>query len=350
MGDDIFELFEGLQLEGAKDDNIPTGEVEDKVVEKEENNDAEPQDDGDDFPIGEVEEEAVIDTKSIYEALLSEDLLEVDDDFKFDGSVESLKQAQKATLDKQRNLAMKSLLEDLDPKIKDIVKYNLNGGTDFKQFLEEVPLIEAIEQETFLSEKGNQVLVIKELYKKTTTFSEEKIDRLIAQADKEGLLLEEAESAKEELKTLFEQQRTQKASAQEAAKKEQEQIALETMRRINSKLDSAEYIKEADKSKLKAYMFNTTRKKGEESAATEFSRTLKQITEKEEHLIQLAYILKDYSTEKGIDLTKIEKVGEKKSYKELRDKIDNVTSAKVKQQGGASESKPKFNWKEYLGE
>lgn len=72
--------------------------------------------------------------KVYYQFLTESSLLEPNEDFKFDGTVESLKEAEKQTLQNRNANAYKALWTSLPDEFKGLLEYASNGGTDLKSF------------------------------------------------------------------------------------------------------------------------------------------------------------------------------------------------------------------------
>lgn len=171
--------------------------------------------------------------------LVEEGLLPNIDLGKFDGTVESLLEAQRV-YDQQRFESFKE--STLDPRVK-WLQDNLEQGVPFQKLLEldnQTVSINSITEEALSENEELQKDILRQYYSETTNFSTQKIDKMIERLETIGDLGTESTNSLQELKTLIaakEQKAVEDArAAKEAAVKQQEQ-ALNQFRETLNKTD-----------------------------------------------------------------------------------------------------------------
>jgi len=140
------------------------------------------------------EEDDDIPIDGYYNFLKEYGVLDVPEDFKFEGTPESMEEAMEVT---KRNMTAKvsqAIWEHLPDDFKPLLEYGLNGGKSLQEYLRayntEVDL-----ENIDLSEEVNQKAIIREYYKQTTPKNDEQIERMLTRLESMGGLDEEADDA-----------------------------------------------------------------------------------------------------------------------------------------------------------
>ena len=160
--------------------------------------------------------------------LVEEGLLPNIDLEKFDGSVDSLLEAQRQ-YDLQRFESFKE--STLDPRVK-WLQDNLEQGVPFERLLEidnQKLTVDSITEESLSSDEDLQRDVLRQYYSETTNFSQEKIEKMIERLETIGDLKTESNNSLQELKTIIKQKedavlQNAKLERENAIKQQQETL------------------------------------------------------------------------------------------------------------------------------
>ena len=280
-----------------------------------------------------------------YNALLEYGALDVPEDFEFDGSKEGLEKAFELS-DKNKNAKLAAdLWEHLPEDFKPLLQYALNGGKSLDAFLETFKEVDYSQLD--LTDENNQRKVLYDYYRSTSSYSEEKINRMINRLADIGDLEDEAVDAVKELVQYKEQQKEQllaEAANQEQAAKEATKKQTEELTKL---IETTSLIGDERKNRVKAFMFNPIKENGQYT--TQLNQTMSAITTNPEHLIQLADILADYNPSVGFNFDRLErksKTKDTKSFKDLLDqKLDPKTGLKGSNKKVINED---FDWDGFL--
>ena len=347
--DDLIESPD-LSIESGKDKNIVDLSVVSPVTsEKEEQ--TEPELEQEHKPFDRTKSEDVLDVKAkpegqttdkdeesithkYYKFMKESNLLLVPDDFEFDGSTEKLEEAHETTLASMQQMAFSAIMERLPEQLQSAVQYTLKGGTDLEGFLKR-------ENGFNVDTESGQIAIIKHYYKTTANWDDAKIERYLTKVDEQEIA-SEAASIKEELDELEAEGRKQKVLAQQEAEKAmaEQQKAVQT--KISDTIVQAGFIEDKRKSPLKNFIFNAVRK--EDGKATDFQRVLNQIQTNPEHLVQLADLLMDYDSKKGLKYERFQKKATTKVTEDLKSKLEQVVSKKISSIGETKE----IDWTKFL--
>ena len=212
-----------------------------------------------------------------------------------------------------------------------MLEYALSGGKDVTKFLDAVqPKLELEKLDVTQAEDQKQIL--RQYYRKTTKYGEDRIEKLVDKAALTDSLYEDAAEAFEELEQITEAEVKQLA-IEEQRRKQEEQQKEEKLRKVYAEtIDKVEFIPKERKNKVKAYLFNV--QVYDDQPDTQFNRTLKLISNNPEHLVQLADVLMSYDSKKGLTLDRIAKVESTKATKSLKDKLQAITQPTKKLLGG----------------
>jgi len=158
----------------------------------------------------------------------------------FDGTSDSLKEAM---IDEVFGL-VEEYKSSLPDRLKTLID-NYEEGVPFEKLLEldrNKTNILSIDKDTLLEDTDLQKNVVKEYLKKTTKFTDKKIDSLIEKYEDSGDLESEAESNYDELKSLLDED---ERLAKEAAEKERKSADAErtrTITELNKKITESKEI------------------------------------------------------------------------------------------------------------
>jgi hypothetical protein len=153
----------------------------------------------------------------------------------FDGTAESLTTA----MSKEIDFGINSYKEQLPDELKKIIDYYEEG----------VPLMNLLEIQDrrvqYKSINDNQIAedknlakaILKDYYKQTSQFSEEKIDKLIQRSDDLDELTDEAKSSLKELITLQDEYERQELEDAKEFKLRQEKLRTESLNELKNKID-----------------------------------------------------------------------------------------------------------------
>jgi hypothetical protein len=280
------------------------------------------------------ETDSIQENKGYFEFLKSNNLLLVDETFEYDGSEEQLAEAKNQTIHNYQKLALDAIMDNLPEDFKNILTYTLQGGTDYKKFLE----TPAFDDTTI----EGQSEIIASYYKNEMQWSKDKIDKFISKMDEEEIA-EEALELKEKIK---EKQSilVQKAIEQQVEAQKQDEIErAKKVQEITASIETAGFVDVKRKSPLKNFIFNPVRKS--DGMHSEFQRVLSSIQNNPSHLIQLADLLMDYDKAKGLAYERFEKKAETKLTQSLKENLNKTIKAKVGQIKGSDEP---INWAKFM--
>lgn len=291
------EFFEGEELEeGQQNDPIePT--QEDEITQ---------------------DEPAPIDVeyiKQYYSNLTDLGIIKTPEDFEFDGTVDKMEEALELTKNSLYQEAVKNLEEKIPDDFKALLKYALAGGKSIDAYLSAYANNDILELDTTVVE--NQRKILAEYYKEFTSYSSEKINKMISRLEEMGDLDEEVDDALTQLQQLKQQRKNELVELAAAEELERKQRAQEERETISGIIDNTTNSVER-KAKMKDFLFGPI--KQDNVISTKFSTTLRNIYSNPEHLTQLVEILLDYDPKKGLILDKVEnrvKTKGVKTFKEI---------------------------------
>jgi len=280
---------------------------------------------------------------SYFEFLKENNILSIEDDFKFDGTPEKLQEALDLTKNKYVTQAYDALLDKLPEQGKALLSYFYNGGDDLQDYLKayDAPTTASLDVTT---EAGQREAVF-QWYKATTSHSDERINKFIARLELDDSLESEAASAIEELKTIEAEKSTELTKLAQHKKAQQEKQYREERELLQKIIPTI--AEKPRQPKLESFLFNQI-KRGDE-VKTPFNFTLAQIGNTPEHLVQLADILLDYDPAKGFNMSRFEQRASSKNVNNLKDIIEQKLSPKSKlSSSSTSLVKEDFDWNEFL--
>jgi len=159
--------------------------------------------------------------------LVAEGILPELDLEKFDGTAESLLNAQTQRLQNEIYAGIEDYKNGLDPRVK-WLQNNMEMGIPLEDLLKidrAKTQYNDMSEESLIDNEDLQKSITREYYKRSTKFSDSKIDKEIERLSQLGELEDESKGALTELKTLIAQQETQiqqEAQAEEEAYRQQQ--------------------------------------------------------------------------------------------------------------------------------
>lgn len=320
--EDLLDFEEFSKTEDV-DDPAPLDEPDTPEPDSTNNDFDEPEPtatDEDDSELVEVD----LDLEKYYKGLSGYGLLDVPEDFEFDGTEEALEKAFEVSDARKTEKLAASLWERLPEDFKPLLSYALNGGKNLDSYLNAyaTPSItkEQLDDDTSLQRK-----VVEEYYLRTSTHPKERIERMIAKLEDRGDLYEEALDALDELDNLREEQ---KANLIAQAKTEEEARQLEAQKQIeklNHTIEKAEFLEDSRKNRVKSFVLAPIKVAGK--TTTQFDNALEQVFNNEEHFIQLADLLADYNPNHGFNLDRLKKKLKTENNKSFKRLLDETLSS-----------------------
>lgn len=281
--------------------------------------------------------------KAYYEALKEYKLLDVPDDFEFDGTEEGLEKALEAT---KNNISQKVIAEvwnALPEDFRPAFQYALQNKVSFKEYLD--IFVEQDLDKISTDTPEAQKAILTRYYNETSSFSPEKIKSLISKLEKDDSLEEEAIEALVYLKNLSEEKKTEflnrKKAEEELSAKQRKERTDELISVIDKTVED-----KTRNSKLKSFIFNPI--KVNNTDTTSYLYTFQNIMSNPEHFVQLADIMADYDPKTGFKLERIAaqvKTSKNSSFrKSLSEKLDGLPAAK----GSVKNANTDFDWDSFL--
>lgn len=279
-----------------------------------------------------------------YEFLREQAVLNLPEDFEFDGSPEKVEEALLLTKERTKEQIKQSMLAQVSPELHPALEYILDGGKSLQD------VIAAYNEPDFdnadLDNEEHQRAILFEYYSQTSNYTPEKINKIIDRLSPEDLA-DEARETVDELKQLAaERKATLAQQAKLEREAEQARIQKET-EKLTSLIDESKSFDEARKNRLKTFMFVPVN--NGQTRATQLATTMQQVTSNPEHLIQLADILADYNPKSGFSMDRIKKQLKTQTNQSFKDYLHSKVDPKSQMKGGIQQ-KPEndVNWDEYF--
>lgn len=280
------------------------------------------------------------DITKFYSFLTDNEYFITDEGFKFDGTPETFEEAFLQTRKNLKKEVAKELSDKISPALKPVIEYALKGGSSLDEFINQYNSFDY--DNLNLSSEEVQKAVIRQYYKESSNYSDATIERLINRLgeDLEATAYETVQELKEAQEKRLEDFKKQ----QELQENDYLNKVNEIRSSISKSIEDSEYFESARKPKIRAFLFNETRK-GKE-VDTEYNRVLRQISSNPEHIAQLADILMDY-TPKGFSLERLKSKTKTEINKSIKEQLS--TKNPIKNTGRpSSKSNKDFDWEEFL--
>jgi len=289
---------------------------------------------------------SAVDLKEFFTTLKDSNYLTVPEDFTFDGTTDSLAEAIDLTYESFKKSAQESLLNSLDEDSRLALKFALTYKKPIYSFYEETE-VEPFDFSTIdLDELENQQEVVRTYLKKTTAFSDNKIENQIKSLSQSGEIVSEA---KEYLGELIAFQKKERQELNNKIEQQRQKGRDDLLKWKEDRVNIIKSYKDADdarKAKLKAFVVNEVYTDRSKAPVTELVQVLRMINNNPEHYVQLADVLMDYSPEKGIDYDRLTKRLNTKITSSLKDKLDD-TAIVPKGKQIRKKIEEEFNWDEW---
>lgn len=259
-----------------------------------------------------------------YEFLSGQGLLSVGEDFEFDGSVEKFQEAVEKTKENSTLAGAEAIMNALPEDFRLVVNYALSGGTDINEVVSQMNNSFSLEN-LDLEKVEDQKAALERYYKKTTRFSDKKIQKNIARLIEDEESEEEAEYAFEELKKIDKEEKTQLIQTQ-ANQKKVEDAALQQA--YTGFVDMTKANKGWSGKRKQAIIDSiwTVGKYGK-SQSSYFDHIDSQVKSNPEHLAQLADIYLDYDPSKGFGKSKrVKQKNKTEVVSNFREQLNNALS------------------------
>ena len=249
-----------------------------------------------------------------YSLLSSQGVLDVNDDFEFDGTSGSLK----AALEQTKENIHKSVSDNIWELLPEIIA---GREDDYLTNLDNVDL----------SNEDTQRQVVYNDLKINTKFGEDRIKQLVDRTADMGMLAEEAQGSLVRLKEYQENLRQEAAQQALNTAKEREQEFVTRRNTIQSAIKDSSAIHGKRKNKVEAFMFNSI-KRGED-VDTDYHRKLKVIANNPQFEVELANFIYDFDEEKGFDYSRVSKKKTSTQVDAFEQQLNTIFSIKDKVTG-----------------
>jgi hypothetical protein len=232
-------------------------------------------------------------------------------------------------IDYNRNLNYSQAEQELlgqiqDPLLVDLIKHGINGGKffDAKQFFEGTQ--QEIEYSQInLEEKENQVAVYRDYLKKTSKFSDNKINKIIDMLDEEGELQNEANNA---VQFFVEDGKQRKEQAAQEARQRAEQERRINEQRQQSFMDSLTKsgYSRAQQQRILNSFNNVELENGQQ--VREFEYKMLQLQDNPDHFIEFLTLLNEYDPSQGFTYNRVERKKEATATKKVYERFKEAAS------------------------
>lgn len=276
-----------------------------------------------------------------FEYLVENKLIEVDEDFQYDGTEEGLAKAIERSNELRQEKAKMEILSALPDDFKPLLEYGLSGGNSLQEYLATFAPndIDSLD----LEDEGDQETIIATYYKEQSNMSDEKIQKLIQRLKASESLGEEALEAKQYLTEYREAKKLEFVAAQAKAQEEYNERIKQEAKKFNDSFNS--------------YQTTQTRKaqiqglfQAAPSQKNKYTTLLDSIQSNYSHLLQFADLLLDYDPDKGFNIERFQKQATTNKTKSLKDALDNrIRETRPKLKGSLSDKEANdFDFEKFL--
>lgn len=262
------------------------------------------------------------------EFLKQNELIEFPPEYEFTGTPEQLEEVFTHTKKATTAKAIDNIFDSLPEQFKPLFDYALRGGTSIDDYYNTFvadPL-----DTVNLESAADQKRVIKEHYRHFTKFTDDQIDRRVAQISDEEDLKLEAQEAFNDLKAIRQEQQV-KLLQDVAAQAEAERVATEQRTlELSRAIDATNLVHPQRKNKVKTFFFEPINVEGQ--VTTGFNYTIQSILSSPEHQAQLADILLEYDPTTGFSQERLEKKVKSKASQNFQKILEDVLQTKQNKQ------------------
>jgi hypothetical protein len=282
-----------------------------------------------------------------YIAFLKEhDLIDIPEDIDLEAEPQKLEEVFSFTKTSRQAKAVAELYEALPEDFKPLINYALQGGTSVEDFISTYskPAFAKLS----LDSPEDQKSLIREHYKATSSFSDEKIDRLISLLSDSEDLKTEAEWAYRELVQMQENSKQQLIDRAAQSAKEKQEQALAAAQNLQKAIEESSFIHPQRKEKVKSFFFSPIQTG--DTFTTSFNQTISNILQNPQHQAQLADLLLDYDPKAGFTLERLEKRIKTRTAQSFQTLLQKKIDPKSQQSSSSSKSSqsPNFDWESFL--
>lgn len=265
------------------------------------------------------------------EFLKQNELVEIPEDYEFNGTPEQLEEIFTHTKKATTAKAIDNIFESLPEQFKPLFDYALRGGDSIEEYYN---TFVADPLDTInLESPSDQKRILKEHYKHFTKFTDDQIDRRIAAINDEEDLKLEAQEALVDLKSIRQEQQV-KLLQETAARAEAERIAAEQRTlELSKAIDNTNLVHPQRKNKVKTFFFEPINVEGQ--VTTGFNHTIQSILSTPEHQAQLADILLEYDPTIGFSQDRLEKKVKSKASQNFQKILEDVLQTKQNKTKGS---------------
>ncbi len=256
--------------------------------------------------------------KNYYEFMVEQGLLLPNDGFEYKDS-SSIQEAFEQTKTNLRHTTAQAMFNQLPEDFKPILEYAFKGGKNVKDFLDTYSNASLDLSNLDLDNTENQRLAVREYYKNTTKFSDEKIEILIDALSQKDALEEEATDAVIKLKDIQASNKAALIEQAELQSKAEREAEEKTRQEILAAIDAT--IPTERVNKVKGFIFSET------NSMPKMDYILNSIFTNKEHLAHFADFLMDsYDPSKGFTIE--DRYAKKATSKALND-FDKMLQTKL---------------------
>lgn len=279
-------------------------------------------DDTDEPDIIEPDDSAV----AYFEYLKSSGVLDVPDDFEFDGTANGIEEALASTRQNLETKAYQEIWQNLPEDFKPLLDYAIKGGTSLKDYLE-VFAPKPIENYD-LEDPISQKIILTEYYKMMNpSANDEKIERLVTRREQLGDLQEEAQDALDYIKEMQEERRKNFLIEEDARQKEQQKQIEQSNENLRKTIKESEGLDQLRKNRIETLFFTPR------SEVSEFNQKINAIFTNPSHLVQLGDVIADYDPRIGFTFDRLKKKIKTESTRKFSDLIQSKIDTKSQVRG-----------------
>lgn len=275
----------------------------------------------DDEDIVEPDDTAV----AYFEFLKESNVLDLPEDYEFDGSSAGIEEALKLTRENITNRTRQEFWDALPDDFKPLLEFGLMGGSSLQEYLKTFSPLNIDED---ISDPISQKLIITEYYKMMNpNTSDERIEKLIAKKEELGTLQEEAEDALTYIKEIQEERKANFIKAQKEAQEEQQRKIEESNNKLKEVIRNSAEFDQLRKNRIETLFFTP------KAQVSEFDQKLDAVFANPQHLVQLADVLADYDPRTGFTFDRLKKKIKTESNRKFSDLIQDKLDSKSKIKG-----------------
>jgi hypothetical protein len=261
---------------------------------------------------------------TVFNVMNQSGLLALNEGFEFDGSVDKLIDAVNQTKQNMEMQAAESLWSRLPEDFRSVLEYGLAGGTDL-EVVKEVTNNQVNLNKINIENEDHQKQLVEAYLRKTTKFSDNKINKRIKVLHESDLLEDEATEAYNELKVIQEEEK-QKLVQQEVERQRLEQQELEKAYHAFTGIAKDMDVSDTRKQQIVDAVWNVGKYDGENEMSY-IEHVDDMVRNNPEHFAQLVNIYLDYDPNKGFKVTsKSSRKANTQAAKNLRNTLQDLLS------------------------